>query len=554
MFKFVPYIKYKVNGEVHEGRNCENNHYTLDLDVSENAIKCVLHPKTSMEMLEFKISADKSLTKNEVFFANGFQSWTSCHECHSDDKVIGLGRLTNTTKAIKAYAGMSGDYHFATYNVAGRFHSYTYTYFRTGDFLELFGSLSERAGYTVFVMDCNESLFSITKDIVGCTLDSETTLIDAVCFKGNYDDVFDKYFEAMNPRKPKIDYLSGYTSWYNYYQKINEKIILRDLDGLDKVKDSVSIFQIDDGYETFVGDWLDPNPAKFPNGMKPIADKIHEKGYLAGIWIAPFSAQCASKLTKEHPDWLIKNEKGKPFLACQGWGGAYTLDFYHPEAREYIKHFFDVILNEWGFDMVKLDFLYSEAMYPRNGKTRGTIMCEAMDFLRECVGEDKLILGCGVPLGSAFGVVDACRIGCDASPTYDSILDKFNVNKELISTRNSMNNAFLRRHLDGRVFCNDPDVFFLRDINLKFTKEQKLLLGKVNNLFGSVLFVSDNAGDFDDETTEYLKLFFKRSEAQVLSAEYVTKQDVKICYIEDGKKKTLRFNMKTGKSNIKNLL
>ncbi len=554
MFKFEPYIKYKVNGTTVEARKLENEHFSLDLEVSENAVKCVLNPKTAMEMLEFRLNADKNLANDEVFFANGFQSWTKCYECHAGDKITGLGKLTNTVKGIKLYAGMSGDYHFAQYGITGLFHSYTYTYFRTGEKCLLFGSLSERAGYTVFKMDCNEGLFSITKDIVGCTLESETVLVDVVSFSGGYDEVFDKYFEAMNPRKPKVDYLSGYTSWYNYYQKITEDIILRDLDGLDKAKDSVSIFQIDDGYEPFVGDWLDPNPQKFPNGMKPIAEKIHEKGYLAGIWIAPFSAQCASKITKEHPDWLIKNEKGKPFLACQGWGGAYTLDFYHPEAREYIKHFFDVILNDWGFDMVKLDFLYSEAMYPRNGKTRGTIMCEAMDFLRECVGEEKLILGCGVPLGPAFGVVDACRIGCDASPTYDTILDKLKLNMELISTRNSMNNAFMRRHLNGRVFGNDPDVFFLRDINLKFSKEQKLLLGKINNLFGSVLFVSDNAGDYNEEFTDYLKLFFKRSEAQVLSAEYVTKQDVKICYIEDGKKKTLRFNMKTGKSNIMNLL
>ena len=68
--------------------------------------------------------------------------------------------------------------------------------------------------------------------------------------------------------------------------------------------------------------------------------------------------------------------------------------------------------------MVKLDFLYSEAMQPRNGKSRGQIMCEAMDFLRECVGEEKLILGCGVPLGPSFGVVDACRISCDVDLKY----------------------------------------------------------------------------------------------------------------------------------------
>ncbi len=555
MFNFTPYIKYKANGVTYENRKLENEHYAFDLEVSESAVKCVLKPKLPLEMLEFRLDSTKALEKNEVFFANGFQSWTKCYECHADDKITGLGKITHLNNFTKFFAGVQGDYHFTEYDKVGNFHSYTYTYFRNGEDLVLFGSLSEREGYTIFELECPKNRFSIAKDIVGCTLEKETTLVDVVSFSGKYDEVFDKYFGSMDLRKPKINYLSGYTSWYNYYQKINEEIILRDLDGLDRAKDSVSIFQIDDGYETFVGDWLDPNPEKFPNGMKYIADKIHDKGYLAGIWIAPFSAQRVSRVAKEHPDWLIKDENGKPLLGCQGWGGAYTLDFYHPEAREYIKHFFDVIVNEWGFDMVKLDFLYSEAMLPRHGKTRGTIMCEAMDFLRECVGEEKLILGCGVPLGPSFGVVDACRIGCDVSPHFEfNFIDKLLLNMEIVNTRHAINNTFLRRHLDQRVFCNDPDVFFLRDNNLKFTLDQKLLLAKVNNLFGSVLFVSDNAGDYDDETTEYLKLFFKRSEAEILSAEYVTKEDVRICYIEDGKKKTLRFNIRTGKSNLKNLL
>ena len=39
-------------------------------------------------------------------------------------------------------------------------------------------------------------------------------------------------------------------------------------------------------------------------------------------------------------------------------------------------------------------------------------MCDAMDLIRECC-QDKLVLGCGVPLMPAFGKVDYCRIGAD---------------------------------------------------------------------------------------------------------------------------------------------
>ena len=130
-------------------------------------------------------------------------------------------------------------------------------------------------------------------------------------------------------------------------------------------------------------------------------------------------------------------------LGCQGWGGAYTLDIYNPDVRAYIKKVFDTVLNVWGYDMVKLDFLYSECMFPRNGKSRGTIMCEAMEFLRECCGE-KLILGCGVPLGAAFGKVDACRISCDVDLTYKGkIYNHIHVNNEMLSAQSAINNSSL---------------------------------------------------------------------------------------------------------------
>ena len=388
--------------------------------------------------------------------------------------------------------------------------------------------------------------------LAGVTAVEEYELFDIVHFSGGCDEVFDKYFAAMGIAKPRIDRMSGYTSWYNYFQKIDENIILRDLNALDPVKESVTVFQVDDGYETFVGDWLDHNEAKFPGGMKNIAEKIHEKGYKAGIWLAPFNLQRVSRTYKEHPDWVIK-EHGLPQLGVYGWGGAYTMDLYNNEAREYIRHFFDVILNDWGYDMVKLDFLYSQCITPRRGKSRGTIMCEAMEFLRECCG-DKLILGCGVPLGAAFGYVDACRISCDVDLTYSGkYYNRLRVNNEIPSAQNAINNSVFRRQLNGRAFCNDPDVFFLRYSNLEFSREQKLLLGGINHLFGSVLFVSDNAEEYKTEDIEAIKIFFARPDAEILSVD--EENDVfLIKAVIGGERKSIAFNIKTGRSNIAEVL
>ena len=556
MNKPVFRLKYSLAGAVYETVGYSGPHFSVITVNDESGVKLTLIPSRPITLISASLEFWHEYEKNEKFFVNGYQSWTTSGEMSAEDIYRGTTPLAGVTKYTKDMAITSGDYAFTRYEPRpGFFHSFTYTYLRRGDEFELFGSLSERNGYTVFYSDMEKHIFSVEKDVEALTISEPYEMFDIVRFVGGYDEVFDKYFAAMNlPAKKRIDRLTGYTSWYNYFQKIDENIILRDLKGLSRARESVNIFQIDDGYEPFVGDWLDYNGKDFPNGMKTIADAVHREGYLAGIWLAPFNVQRGkSRILKEHPDWLIRNPDGKPQLGCVAWGGAYTLDIYNSEVSEHLKKVFDTVLNDWGYDMVKLDFLYSQCRTPRDNKTRGTIMCEAMDFLRECVG-DKLILGCGVPLGPAFGVVDACRISCDVDLSYGGkFYNSMSINNELPSAQNAINNSMFRRHLNGRAFLNDPDVFFLRDRNLTFTWEQKLLLAKINNLFGRVLFVSDDAGEYSEAELEVLKETFRESDAKILDVKCVGARadgNYEIKFIENGEEKLLYFNLFTGASNI----
>lgn len=556
MNKPVFRLKYSLAGAVYETVGYSGPHFSVITVNDESGVKLTLIPSRPITLISASLEFWHEYEKNEKFFVNGYQSWTTSGEMSSEDIYRGTTPLAGVTKYTKDMAITSGDYAFTRYEPRpGFFHSFTYTYLRRGDEFEFFGSLSERNGYTVFYSDMEKHIFSVEKDVEGLTISEPYEMFDIVRVVGGYDEVFDKYFAAMSlPAKKRVDRLTGYTSWYNYFQKIDENIILRDLKGLSRAHDSVNIFQIDDGYEPFVGDWLDYNGRDFPNGMKTIADAVHREGYLAGIWLAPFNVQRGkSRILKEHPDWLIRNPDGKPQLGCVAWGGAYTLDIYNSEVREHLKKVFDTVLNDWGYDMVKLDFLYSQCRTPRDNKTRGTIMCEAMDFLRECVG-DKLILGCGVPLGPAFGVVDACRISCDVDLSYGGkFYNSMSINNELPSAQNAINNSMFRRHLNGRAFLNDPDVFFLRDHNLTFTWEQKLLLAKINNLFGRVLFVSDDAGEYSEAELEVLKETFRESDAKILDVKCVGARadgNYEIKFIENGEEKLLYFNIFTGASNI----
>lgn len=551
-------VCYRLNGVEHEENveakqlvaGFENDEFSAKDVCTADGVKIVINCKKACELTLAELIYDHEFDDDERFFVNGYQSWTTSREYKRGDRQFGLRSVSNLPFARKQ-SGAVGDYHFTEYG-KDLFHSFTYTYFINGEKVEIVGSLNERTGYTIMYADMRENVFAVVKDIEGLTVVGEYELFDLVYCNGTYEEAFDKYFDAYPMKKTgRVDRLCGYTSWYNYYQNINEKIILRDLDGLKRAGESATIFQIDDGFETAVGDWT-IDKKKFPNGLAPIVDKIHEQGLKAGLWLAPFSAQFKAKVIKEHPDWLICNEKGKRVYGGVGWGGFYVLDIEKQEVRNYIKALFDTVFDEYGFDMVKLDFLYSACIIPRNNKTRGQLMCEAMDFLRECC-RDKILLGCGVPLGPSFGIVDACRISCDVE---NSFKDKYYVkvtNQEIISARNAMNNSIFRRHLNGRIMANDPDVFFLRDDGMKKAKynmTQKKLLARINNMFGSILFVSDNVGAYDDEKLEILLDAYKRFDGKVLSAQYLTDKDIRIEYEENGKVHKFVFDITTGENRV----
>ena len=560
MFKQYDFkLEYKIGGEQKIGTGLDTVDYSVAVQENGKEIKFVLQPKKELELVNAYLIGKYAYNDTDRVFVNGYQSWTTTREFRKGDRQEGLKKLGNIFP-VHILLKLFGDYKFQKYSKdTGVFHSYSYTYVNNNGSVNLLGTVTERTGFTIFHHDMNNNVLCVQKDVEGVTIQADYEIFDLYEATGAYDEVFDDYFAFLNFPKPRLDHMSGYTSWYNYYGNISEDQIIRDLEGLAKVGKSADIFQIDDGYQSKVGDWYAND--KFPHGMRYVVDKIHEKGYLAGLWMAPFNATFDSVVNKEHPEWMIKNPNGKKQLGVIGWGGGWTMDFYIPECAAYIKNFFDRVVNEWRFDMVKLDFLYSVCQTPRHNKSRGQIMTEAMEFLRECIGEKTYLLGCGVPLFPAFGACDLCRIGCDISKSMKvNILDR-NGNQETPSARNGMNNAIFRRHLNGRVWVNDPDVFYLRDNNLKgvdpfyygtsklsLTQQQKLLIGEVNNMCGDVLFISDNVGGYNEEQTENVKKFFKKTDRKVIDAYYTGDHTIEIIYEKEGKKFKLSYHDITGEN------
>lgn len=533
----------------------DNEYFTLELVHEQLHVTANVKAKKDFVFKNLVITTEMKMDTDRVFFVNGYQTWTTSMEMDRNGKTPGVMNSLVKNDRILKKAGPMGDYTWTDdYGKKGCFHSYTLTYFRTkgSDFIEFYGSKSERNGFTIFQVDMNEGLFGIRKELEGMEMKKgdEEQVIRVVKILDTYDNAFDEYFfRYLGLDKPEAPEINGYTTWYNYFGKVTEEDLLRDLESLDAVKEQVDIVQLDDGYQKATGEWLNIDEKKFPHGMKYLADRIHEKGYKAGLWLAPFSVEKKSRIVKKHPDWFIR-EPGTRKMVFGGynWSGSYVLDIYNPSVKEYLKKVFDTVFNEWGFDLVKLDFLYMVSIYPRKGKTRGELMSDGVDLLRELCG-DKLILGCGVPLGPCFGKFDYCRIGCDADPDFKGrYYNKLHVANEVPSAENAILSSLYRRGLNGRAFINDPDVFFLRDDNIEYTEEQKLLLAKVNKLSGGIRFMSDDIGTYSEKELEYLKMVFSKNETAINMVENYGSSTV-VYFTENGENRILRFNRKTGKGN-----
>lgn len=542
-------INYTVKGKTFTANELKSAHFSLEKQENGCRTTMYLNAEEPLTIQKFQIIYPYRFNQNSRVFVNGYQSWTDSREYFIDEEMKELSRFTEfyvkTPLVQKIGIGKSGDYFICKYpRRKGLFYGWSYGYVRTNNRIDLFGSLSERCGFTIIRFDAENQQVIIEKELEGVTFTGRTLIADYAMLTDEYDTAFDKYFDLMGVQCTQKEKKCGYTTWYNYYGSITEDIVVRDLEALSKLDEKVDIFQIDDGYQKAIGDWTETKKDKFPNGMKKIADEIHKKNMLAGLWLAPLAVTANSSVYKKHKDWLICDKKGKPYVAGPNWGPFYALDIYNKDAAAYIRHFFNVILNEWGYDMVKLDFLYAACVLPIHNKTRGQVMCDAMDLIRDCVG-DKIILGCGVPLLPAFGKVDFCRIGADVDLEWTRRKHRI---REDVSTPNTVNCTVFRRHLNGRAFLNDPDVFLLRDSNTKMSFAQRALLARINSYFGSLLFVSDNVEDYKDNQMKVFLDTIRKKDIKILNAEFSEKNIISVTCLADGREESFRFNSETGES------
>ncbi|MBR1536569.1 MAG: alpha-galactosidase [Treponema sp.] len=344
--------------------------------------------------------------------------------------------------------------------------------------------------------------------------------------------LFGGHFEQLEflnttPKKSKIT-VAGWESWYNHYAEIDQKLIKDDLEGLAKTENLIKkhfldknkpvVFQVDDGWEIALGDW-EGRRTRFPDGMKMLSSSIAEKGYIPGLWLAPFIIDYRSEMAKAHKDWILRDKKGKPIAAGLNplWGDIFgkeqpslpwsyfCLDLSRDEVVSYLDSLLETAINEWGFRYLKLDFLFAGMIFGnfKNGGAAYEWYDRAVKILTKRKmnkkGEPVAYLGCGLPFEASFNDFPLSRIGCDTKEDWDvAWISHANFpcrTSAFVNLQDTLGHSFW----DNGIFVNDPDVVFLRYENISLSDKEKILIALVNFLFASQIMHSDDPVRFDSE-------------------------------------------------------
>ncbi len=145
-------------------------------------------------------------------------------------------------------------------------------------------------------------------------------------------------FAGITQERFQAEVPTGWCSWYHFYNKVSAQDIRSNLEKAVSLRAELplQVIQIDDGFETRVGDWLDFKPG-FPQGVAPLAREIRAAGFTPGLWLAPFILDRRSRLARQHPDWLLRGRFRLPVNAGYLWDGfATALDLSQPQALEHV--------------------------------------------------------------------------------------------------------------------------------------------------------------------------------------------------------------------------
>ena len=297
-------------------------------------------------------------------------------------------------------------------------------------------------------------------------------------------------------------------SWYYLYQHLSEQLLEEYLAGFARVEPPLGFqsVQIDAGYCPANGDWLEAG-WRWPSGLESAFRKIAVAGYRPGVWIAPFMVGSRSRLFREHPEWMLRDNAGELLAPWRHYGEyrvwgyhdeeTYLLDSSHPEAFAYLRQVFRTF-RSWGVSYFKTDFLYwglhdSTAVRRHTpGKTGVEYLRDVLEMIRTEIGEDSYWLGCIAPFAPCLGLVDAMRIAGDVSDNWGA---SQNVILETVGDQ-YFNNVWWQ---------NDPDAILVRDFHISMTEQELTAFALWQAIMGGVVNTSDPVHQISADRLQLLR-------------------------------------------------
>ena len=106
---------------------------------------------------------------------------------------------------------------------------------------------------------------------------------------------------------------------------------------------------MDAGWHVFHGHWLnlgtwEPDPQRFPHGLRPVSDYLHSKGAKLIVWFVPERVSPGTWLYENHPEWLLGPD-----------GERKLLNFGNPQAWTWITNHVDNLITQQGIDLYRND-------------------------------------------------------------------------------------------------------------------------------------------------------------------------------------------------------
>lgn len=449
------------------------------------------------------------------FLRNGYQSWSTARTYRVSEKPL-RPRFKLISLATSNMANLPS-------NIPGILSSEMYSIIMDLDSQEsmLVGQLPPFNQFFYILLNINArkrmSYFELIYDFGRQLLESNKVVkIDGILFlKGSRPTVEQEYFHKIQETikyKPPKDNLKGWCSWYQYYDKITPEILYKNLKSIKDRGMKFDFFQIDDGYQKAVGDWLQQKPI-FDGKMKELTHAIKDAGMKPGIWIAPFSVASKSELYKMYPEYILKDEYGKKIKASYNpWWKCYYygLDVTHPRFVEYLKEIIDTYVNDWGFEYLKCDFLFTAclrgAVHHELTLSRASVLKRGMQIIRESAGKKTKIIGCGMPLSAGIGLVDAMRVGPDTGGFWINPTAKLVRTGCMFGVRNSMRNFMVRSPMHKRMWLNDPDCAMIRDKGTRLSEGERMSQINAIALSGGILLFSDDFTTLSNRALEDMAL------------------------------------------------